>query len=155
MVIGKSWSRAWLGAPAVIVIILTSMGMVHSAVFLSNAWGVNKTILGILILAALTSIPNVITAIKLALAGGGIAVISESLNSNTINILFGMCIPASMLGLGTFAGRTILSVWWLIGMTMIALLLLYFKKGFNRMSGAIIVGLYLVFVIMIISWKSF
>src|SRR5665647_694365 len=78
----KSWPGAWWGGPAVIAIIVASIGMVHSAVFLSNAWGVNKTILGILILAALTSIPNVITAIRLALDGRGIAVISESLNSN-------------------------------------------------------------------------
>jgi cation:H+ antiporter len=153
VVIRKSWSGAWWGGPAVIVIIVTSMGMVHSAVFISNAWGMNKTIVGILILAALTGIPNVITAIKLALDGRGIAVISESMNSNTINILFGICLPATILGLGTFARQTVFSVWWLMGMTIIALLLLYFKRGFNRMSGAIIVGLYLVFVMIMIGWK--
>lgn len=153
MVIGRSWSMAWLGMPAVIVIIVTSIGMVHSAVFLSNAWGVNKTILGMLIIATLTSIPNVITTIKLALDGRGMAVMSESLNSNTINILFGICVPATILGLGPLAKQTIFSVWWLIGATIIALLLLYFKKGFNRMSGAIIIGIYLVFVIIMIGWK--
>jgi cation:H+ antiporter len=85
-VIKKSWSSPWLGIPAVIVIIVTSIEMVHSTVFLSNAWGVNKTILGMFILAILTSIPNVITTIKLAVDGRGTAVMSESLNSNTINI---------------------------------------------------------------------
>jgi Ca2+/Na+ antiporter len=105
MVIWKSWSGAWLGGPTVIVIIVTSMAMVHSAVFLSNAWGVNKTIVGILILAALTSIPNVIIAIKLALDGRGIAVMSESLNSININILFGICVPSTILGLGLL-GKT-------------------------------------------------
>jgi cation:H+ antiporter len=153
MVIWKSCSGAWLGGPAVIIIIATSMGMVHSAIFLSNAWGVNKTIVGMLILATLTSIPNVITTIKLALDGRGIAVTSEALNSNTINILFGICVPATILGLGSLARQTIFSVWWLIGMTITALYLLYFKKGFTRTSGAIIVGLYLVFVVIIIGWK--
>jgi hypothetical protein len=38
-------------------------------------------------------------------------------------------------------------------MTITALYLLYFKKGFTRTSGAIIVGLYLVFVVIIIGWK--
>jgi len=153
MAIGNPWSGAWRGGLAVIVIIVTSMGMVHSAVFLSSAWGVNKTIVGVLILASLTSIPNAITAGKLALDGRGMAVMSEALNSNTINILFGVCVPATILGLGSMAKQTIFSAWWLIGTTIIALFLLYLKKGFNRVSGAIIVGLYLAFVAIMIGWK--
>lgn len=50
--------------------------------FFSNAWGLNTTIVGMLILAALTGVPNVITSIKLALDGRGTAVMSEALNSN-------------------------------------------------------------------------
>ena len=153
MVISKSWSWVWMGGPAVIVIIAASIGMVRSAIFLSNGWGVSTTIVGMLILAALTGIPNVITSTKLALGGKGTAVMSESLNSNTLNILFGICVPAAILGLGSLARQTIFSVWWLIGMTIIVLCLLYFKKGFNRMNGAITVGLYLVFVIIVIGWK--
>jgi len=151
----KSWSWAWMGGAALIVIIVTCMGMVRSAVFLSDAWGLNKTILGVLVLALLTGIPDVITAIKLALDGRGIAVMSEALNSNTLNILFGICVPATILGLGTLGRQTIFSVWWLIGITVINLCILYFKKGFTRMSGALSVGLYLVFVIVVIGWKSF
>jgi cation:H+ antiporter len=153
IVIKKSWPKVWLGVPAVIVIIASSIGMVNSAVFLSDIWGVNKTILGMLILATLTSIPNVITTIKLALDGRGMAVMSESLNSNTLNILFGICVPATILGLGSLAKRTVFSVWWLLAASIIALSLLYFKKGFNRRSGAIIVGIYLVFVAIMIIWK--
>jgi len=153
IVIKKSWPKVWLGVPAVIVIIASSIGMVNSAVFLSDVWGVNKTILGMLILATLTSIPNVITTIKLALDGRGMAVMSESLNSNTLNILFGICVPATILGLGSLAKRTVFSVWWLLAASIIALSLLYFKKGFNRRSGAIIVGIYLVFVAIMIIWK--
>jgi cation:H+ antiporter len=153
MQIGRSWPWAWQGGLAVIVIIATSVGMVHSAVFLSNAWAVNKTIVGMLVLAVLTSIPNVITTIKIALDGRGTAVMSEALNSNTINILFGICISAVIMGLGPLTGRTIISIWWLMGMTSVALGLLYFKKGFTRVNGAIIFGLYFVFVIIVMGWK--
>ena len=149
----ESSSWLWLGGLAVIVIIISSMGMVHSAVFLSNAWGVKRTIVGMLILATLTSIPNVITSIRLALDKRGMAVMSESLNSNTINILFGICVPAILFGLGALSKQTIFSVWWLLGISVLALLLLYLMKGFNRMSGAIVVGLYLVFVVFIIISK--
>ena len=151
----KSWSWAWIGAAALIVIIITSMGMVRSAVFLSTAWGLNKTIIGVLVLALFTGIPDVITAIKLALDGKGISVMSEALNSNNLNILFGICVPAIIFGLGTLGSLTIFSVWWLIGITVINLVILFFKKGFTRMSGTLSVGLYLMFIIIVIGWKSF
>lgn len=153
MNLSKSWSWLWLGGLAVIVIIITSIGMVHSAVFLSSAWGVKRSIMGMLILASLTSIPNVITSIRLALDNKGMSVMSESLNSNTINILFGICVPAIIFGLNTLSKQTFCSVWWLIGITVLAMFLLYLKKGFNRMIGAIVVGLYLVFAVFIIVCK--
>jgi cation:H+ antiporter len=149
----KSWSWAWMGGAALIVIIVTCMGMVRSAVVLSDAWGLNKTILGVLVLAFFTGIPDVVTAIKLALAGRGTAVMSEALNSNTLNILFGICVPATVFGIGTLAGQTLFSVWWLLGITAINLCVLYWMKGFTRMSGALSVGLYLVFAAVVIGWQ--
>jgi cation:H+ antiporter len=151
--ISKSWSWVWMGGLAVIVIIAASIGMVRSAVFLSNAWGVSTTIVGMVILAALTGIPNVITSIKLALRGNGTAVMSESLNSNTLNILFGICVPAAILNFAPLSGQNIFSVWWLAGTTITALVLLYFNKGLNRLCGTIVVGSYLVFVVLMIGWK--
>jgi len=152
MVISKSWSWAWMGGLALIAIIVTSMGMVRSAIFLSSAWGISTAIVGMLILAALTGIPNVITSIRLALGRRGTAVMSESLNSNTLNILFGICVPAAILSFAPLSERNIFSVWWLVGTTVTALVLLYFNRGLNRMAGAIIVGLYLVFVVLMIGW---
>jgi len=152
MVISKSWSWAWMGGLALIAIIVTSMGMVRSAIFLSSAWGISTAIVGMLILAALTGIPNVITSIRLALGQKGAAVMSESLNSNTLNILFGICVPAAILSFAPLSERNIFSVWWLVGTTVTALVLLYFNRGLNRMAGAIIVGLYLVFVVLMIGW---
>lgn len=151
----ESWRWAYKGGAALILIIVTCMGMVHSAVFLSDAWQFNKTILGVLVLAVFTGIPDLITAIRLALDGKGVAVMSEALNSNTLNILFGICVPATIFGLGSLGGQTIFSIWWLSGITVINLALLYFMKGFNRMSGAFSVGLYLIFAFVIIGWKLF
>ncbi len=151
----KSWSWAWMGGAALIVIVVTCMGMVRSAVFLSDAWGLNKTILGVLVLAVFTGIPDVITAIRMALDGRGTAVMSEALNSNNLNILFGICVPATAFGFGTLAGQTVFSVWWLLGITVTNLFLLYFMKGFTRMSGALSVGLYVVFASVVIGWKLF
>lgn len=153
-VMPKSWSWAWKGGAALIVIIVACMGMVRSAIVLSDAWGLNKTVLGVLVLAFFTGIPDVITSVKLALDGRGVAVMSEALNSNTLNIVFGICVPATVLGLGTLAGPTIFSVWWLLGITLFNLILLYWNNGFTRMSGALSVGLYVVFAGVVIGWRA-
>ena len=149
----KSWSWAWRGGVALIVIVVTCIGMVRSAVFLSDAWKLNKTILGVLVLAVFTGIPDVITAIRLARDGRGIAVMSEAFNSNTLNILFGVCVPATVFGVGRLSGQTLFSVWWLLGITVLNLVLLYGMKGFTRISGALSVSSYVVFGSVVIAWS--
>lgn len=148
----KSWSWAWIGGIALIAIVFSSMEMVHSAIFLSGIWNINKTILGVIVLASLTGIPNMITAIKMALQGKDVVVMSEALNSNNLNIFFGVCIPSILFGISTLSRQTVFSIWWLLGVTILNLLLLYFMKGFNRISGVLSVGLYLVFLFIMIRW---
>ena len=86
--------------PAVAVIIAGSVGMVYSAVLVAGRWGVPRPLVGLLLLATLTSLPNAYTAIRLGLAGRGAALVSEALNSNTINLAFGILVPAVVITLG-------------------------------------------------------
>jgi len=46
---------------------------------------------GMLVLANLTGISNLVAAISLARRGKGSAVMSEALNSNALNLVFGLC----------------------------------------------------------------
>src|SRR6476661_7704095 len=63
-------------------------------------------VLAALVLAALTSIPNLIAAVRLARHGRGAACVSEALNANNANVLAGLCVPAVILGLGSASGIT-------------------------------------------------
>ena len=76
-------------------------------------------------LAAFTSLPNLLTAVRLALHGRGAATVSEAFNSNSLNVLAGIAIPALFLALGAAAGLVTFSVWWLVGMTVVAVVLSY------------------------------
>ena len=91
--------------PAVAVIIAGSVGMVYSAVLVAGRWGVPRPLVGLLLLATLTSLPNAYTAIRLGLAGRGAALVSEALNSNTINLAFGILVPAVVITLGEQRAR--------------------------------------------------
>jgi cation:H+ antiporter len=130
-------------------IVLGSIGMVRAATDLGHRWGISDVIVGTLVLAALTSLPNLLTAVRLALHGRGAAVVSESLNSNSLNVVAGIAVPALALTLGSASGLLTFSVWWLVGMTVLAVALTYVGGGMRRRDGGLIVLLYVAFVLVI------
>ncbi len=136
--------------PALFAVVLGSIAMVRSAQTLGDRWHVPGVIVGTLVLATVTGVPNVLAAIRLARAGRGSAVISETLNSNTANVLVGLCIPALVGGLGTSTGRVALEAWWLLGITVLALVLTGFRGRLRRWEGAIIIAAYAGFVAAIV-----
>jgi cation:H+ antiporter len=136
--------------PALAAVVGGAYGMVAAAQSLGDRWDISDLVLGALVLAGLTSIPNVIAAVRLALHGRGAACVSESLNSNNANILVGLCIPALILGLGSASGVESFAAWWMVGMTAIAVLL-GFGDGLTRREGCAIVVLYVTFVVVVAS----
>jgi cation:H+ antiporter len=139
-----SLAASLLLLPALALIVAGSALMVESAVRLADRWSLPKYLVGVLVLAVLTSLPNAFTAIRLGLQGRGSALLSETLNSNTINLVAGISIPALVLSLGSFSGLVAFDLAWLIGMTLVALALL--ARGLGRVSGGLVVALYLVFL---------
>ena len=53
-----------------------------------------KVLVGVLVLAVVTSLPNAYTGVRLGRSGRGSALVSETVNSNTINLVGGLAIPA-------------------------------------------------------------
>jgi cation:H+ antiporter len=130
-------------------IVAASVGMVHAATDLGRHWNVSDIVVGTLVLAAVTSLPNLLTAVRLALHKRGSAVASEALNSNSLNILAGLALPALVVSLGPATGLERFSVWWLVGMTILAVTLTYVRRGLHRMDGAAIILLYAAFAVVI------
>jgi len=148
-----TWRDAAAVCVALALIVGSSFAAVHSAVSLATRWGISPGVVGMLILAALTSIPNVIAAVQLAREGRGAAVISESLNSNTLNILVGICLPALLIGFAEPSPPIIFAVLWLLGMKCVALWAAGHHSGLHRLSGAALVLLYLIFALVIAYWR--
>jgi DNA-binding beta-propeller fold protein YncE len=101
---------------------------------------------GGLVLAVVTSLPNAVSAVYLARRGRGAAVLSTALNSNAINVVGGLLIPASLAGLGPGSGQDTLVAAWYAGLTVLALALAYRGRGLGRASGTAIIAGYLAFV---------
>jgi cation:H+ antiporter len=134
------WKVIALIVLAAALIILGAEGMVHSALSL--------VVVGVLILAVLTSIPNAFTAVRLGTSDRGTALVSETLNSNTINLAGGLMLPALIVGLGPTTGLVKFDLAWFAGMTIVALVLLARPGGARRADGALLIALYLGFVVV-------
>ena len=134
--------------PALAAVVGGAYGMVAAAQSLGERWGVSDLVLGAIALAALTSIPNLIAAVRLARHGRGAACVSEALNSNNANILVGLCVPATILGFGAASGIEDFAGLWMVGMTLVAVAL-GFGGGLTRREGAAIVALYVVFTVVV------
>jgi cation:H+ antiporter len=142
------WRLALLLPPAVALIVGGSTGMVEAALALGDRWHVSSAVIGFLVLAPATSLPNASTAIRLGRAHRGAALVSETLNSNTINLAIGVAIPALFTSIVAATTRVKLELGWLALMTVIALALLTPRRGLSRSGGAALIVLYVVFVVV-------
>jgi cation:H+ antiporter len=131
----------------VVLIVAGSAGMVQTALSLAGHWHVSRTILGVLILAPLTSLPNAATALRLGRAGRGAALLSETLNSNTINLAFGVVVSSLFVTLGAVSTVGRLQLAWLVAATLLTLWLLARPRGMRRPGAVALILLYFAFVV--------
>ena len=131
---------------ALCLIVAGSVGAVRSATDLAHAWSVPDALVGSIVLAVLTSLPNAWTGVRFGLQRRGSALMSETLNSNSINIFAGLLLPAALGSLAAFSGLAIFDLAWLILMTTAALVLFGKRGGAGRSAGVFLIVLYAVFV---------
>ena len=120
--------------------------MEQGASALGVRYGIAEIVVGGLVLAAVTSLPNAVAAVYLARRGRGAAALSTALNSNAINVTAGLLIPATIVGLSKPSASGLLVAGWYLGLTAVTLLLAYAFRGLQRSSGWTIMALYALFV---------
>jgi cation:H+ antiporter len=130
----------------VALIIAGSAGMVQLALTLGGDWHIPNSVLGVLILAPLTSLPNAITAIRLGLAGRGAALVGETFNSNSINLGVGVIAPSLFVTFAALSSVDKQQLAFLLVMTVGAVGLLARRDGMRRPEAAVLVILYFAFV---------
>lgn len=138
---------AVLGGVAVVVVVAASVAMERSASSLGRHYAVPEIVIGGLLLASVTSMPNAVAAVYLAARGRGAATLSTALNSNAVNVIVGLVFPAVVIGLGSPSGPTTLIAWWYLGLTIFGLAFAYRDGGLRRDTGALIIAMYAVFMV--------
>ena len=143
------WRDVSLACVALIVVIVASIVMEHTASTMGRTLGWSNIVIGGVVLAGVTSLPNAVAAVYFASKGRGSVVLSEALNSNNLNTLFGFLAPAVALGLQQPTTSDLIVDGFYLGLSTVALALAYAERGLRRRSGSVIILGYLVFVVVL------
>ncbi len=138
---------------SIIWIIILSWVLVESAVVCANILGIPSVIIGLTILAAGTSIPDLLSSIIVAKRGQAGMAISNGIGSNVFDILFGLGFPwlIAYMFLGqkiTIAAENLTNSVILLFATVIAIIFLFIirKWKIGKHSGYFLIGLYLLYL---------
>ncbi len=130
--------------------------LVEAAVGVGDILHINPTIIALTVLAAGTSIPDLLSSIIVAKQGRGDMAVSNAVGSNIFDILVGLGLPWLIILLargGSIAVGTdnLLSSVFLLFATVIAILfiLVVRKWTIGRRAGLLLIGMYVVYVIYI------
>ena len=82
------------------VVVGASVAMELTASTFGERHHVPEIVIGALVLAGVTSLPNAVSALYLARRGRGAATLSIALNSNALNVTIGLLLPGLLVGLG-------------------------------------------------------
>jgi cation:H+ antiporter len=141
---------AWIAAAALVVVVGASVVMEATGASLGARWGVPDIVTGGIVLAAVTSMPNAVAAIHLARRGRGAATLATALNSNTLNVVVGLFVPAAVVGYGAGSAGAVSAAWWVAGLTALTLLMAWLGRGLRRAEGAAIIAGYAAFVVVLV-----
>ena len=140
-----TWRDGVAAAGALVAVVTASAVMEVAATAAGHRYGVADIVTGGLVLAVVTSLPNAVAAVYLARRGRGAAVLSIALNSNAINIVAGLLIPACVAGLGPRSSQGTLVAAWYAGLTVFSLALAY-RTAASAGRRVLIIAGYLAFV---------
>ncbi len=132
-----------------ILLVLGSEWLVTAAVAFAKAMGVSDLIIGLTIVAAGTSMPEVATSIAAALKGERDIAVGNVVGSNTFNILGCLGISGLVAGEGGLSiapSMLAFDIWVLIAVAVACLPVFVSGKEIARWEGAVFLGYYIAYV---------
>lgn len=136
---------------ALVVVVTASVAMERAASTLGRRFSISDTVVGTVVLAGVTSLPNAVAAVYLARRGRGAATLSTALNSNALNVAAGLLIPAVIIGIGRPASNVSAVAGWYLALTVGVLVIAYRNTGLRRSVGVAVIAAYGVFVGVLVS----
>ncbi len=140
---------------SILYIIALSWVMVELGVFIAHSFGIPQAIIALTVLAAGTSVPDMISSVIATKKGYGNMAMSNAIGSNSFDILIGLGLPwfiyilwkGQNVEVGT--ENLLSSILLLFGTVVLLSLILIGKKfSLSRTEGGILVGVYGLYILL-------
>jgi cation:H+ antiporter len=151
------WDGHW---PVQLLLILVGLGLlvlgsnwlVGSAVAFARALGVSDLVIGLTVIAAGTSLPEVATSVMAAVRGQRDIAVGNVIGSNTFNILgcLGLSGLVSPTGLGIAAAVLHFDLWVMVAVALACLPVFMFGRRIGRRRGLLFLAYYVAYVAYLI-----
>ncbi|MDG1349694.1 MAG: calcium/sodium antiporter [Crocinitomicaceae bacterium] len=120
--------------------------LVNNAVTIAKSFGISEFIIGISVVALGTSLPELVTSIIAILKGQSSISIGNLIGSNVFNIFAVLGITSIVNPLQADAFLISIDLPVMLGVTLLTGLFLLVSKRLGRLEGAILLGIYLVYI---------
>jgi cation:H+ antiporter len=151
------WDSHWavqvlLIAAGLGLLVVGSGWLVDSAVAFARALGVSDLVIGLTIIAAGTSMPEVATSITAAIRGERDIAVGNVIGSNTFNILgcLGLSGVVSAKGLDIAPAVLNFDIWVMIAVAVACLPVLLLRRQIGRKRGVLFLAYYAAYVVYLI-----
>lgn len=144
----KIWGLIIIG---LLALIAGGKLVVNSAVFMATFFGVSEKLIGLTIIAAGTSLPELATSVVAALKKNSDIAIGNVVGSNIFNIFFILGLSATVrpIPFDLAFNRDLYLL--LAGTTLLFVLLFFGKKKLGRPAAALLVGTFIAYTLYLVS----
>ena len=138
---------------SILIIAALSWALVELAIIISYALNIPEAIIALTVLAIGTSIPDLFSSMIVARQGRGDMAVSNAIGSNIFDVLVGLGLPLSIFMLlsgepvPTGGDITISALILFASVILLLLLLIVSKWRVGKLTGFILIGIYLFYVI--------
>jgi cation:H+ antiporter len=147
------WQNVLLVVGGLVLLVLGARWLVQSAVELATAWGVNEAVIGLTIVAAGTSLPEVVTSIVATIKGERDIAVGNVVGSNIFNILCVLGISGLVSPIPLVAGEQLsgFDIPVMLGVAALCVPIFFIGSMLNRMEGFLFLALYVAYVWVLIA----
>ncbi|WP_244151373.1 calcium/sodium antiporter [Rheinheimera sp. F8] len=141
------WQNVLFVVGGLALLVLGARLLVDSAVALATAWGVNEAVIGLTIVAAGTSLPEVVTSIVATIRGERDIAVGNVVGSNIFNILCVLGLSGLVSPVPLLAGAQMAALDIPVMLAVALLCVPFFFAGaiLNRIEGALFLAAYVAY----------
>lgn len=142
------WQNILLVVGGLVLLVLGARWLVQSAIEIATAWGVNEAVIGLTIVAAGTSLPEVVTSVVATMRGERDIAVGNVVGSNVFNILCVLGISGVISPMPLLAGAELgnIDIPVMFGVALLCVPLFFTGAILNRIEGFLFLLLYVGYV---------